>query len=61
MLLRVTCEREVQCRGERFEAASLLLDFGIQATLETTQGQKDGFFVQVSFKCYLLEVAFVGD
>jgi hypothetical protein len=31
------------------------------ATLETTQAQMDGFFSQVPFKCYLPEVASVGD
>jgi len=31
------------------------------ATLETTQGQIDGFFSQLPFKCYLPEVASVGD
>ena len=30
-------------------------------TLETTQGQIDGFFSQLPFKCYLPEVASVGD
>ena len=31
------------------------------STLETTQGQIDGFCSQLPFKCYLPEVAFVGD
>ena len=31
------------------------------ATLETTQGKIDGFFSQLPFKFYLLEVASVGD
>ena len=31
------------------------------ATLETTQGQIDGFFRQLPSKCYLPEVASVGD
>ena len=31
------------------------------STLETTQGQIDGFFSQLLFKCYLPEVASVGD
>jgi hypothetical protein len=30
-------------------------------TLETTRGQIDGFFSQHPFKCYLPEVASVGD
>ena len=30
-------------------------------TLETTQGHIDGLFSQLPFKCYLPEVAFVGD
>jgi hypothetical protein len=30
-------------------------------TPETTQGQIDGFFSQPPFKCYLPEVASVGD
>ena len=30
-------------------------------TLATTQGQIDGFFIHLLFKCYLLEVASVGD
>ena len=31
------------------------------ATLETTQGQSDGFFSQLLFKSYLPEEASVGD
>ena len=31
------------------------------ATLETTQGQIEGFFSQVPFRCYLPESASVGD
>ena len=31
------------------------------STLETTQGQIDGFFSQPPFKCYLPEVASMGD
>ena len=31
------------------------------ATLETTQWQVDGFFNQLEFKCYLPEVASMGD
>ena len=31
------------------------------STLEATQGQMDAFFSQLPFKCYLLEVACVGD
>ena len=34
---------------------------GLGSTLETTQGQMDGFFSQVPLKCYLPEVASVGD
>ena len=33
----------------------------LYAAPETTQGQMDGFFSQLSFKCYLTEVASVGD
>ena len=32
-----------------------------KATLETTQGQIDGLLSQLPFKCYLPEVASVGD
>ena len=32
-----------------------------RAILETTQGQMDGFVSQFPFKCYLPEVASVGD
>ena len=32
-----------------------------RATLETTQGQLDGFFGQLPYKCCLPEVASVGD
>jgi len=32
-----------------------------QATLEATQGQIDSFFSQLPYKCYLEEVASVGD
>ena len=32
-----------------------------KATLKTSQGQIDGFFSQLPFKCYLPEVASVGD
>ena len=39
----------------------ILVIFIPQTTLEATQGQMDGFFSQLSFKCYLLEVATVGD
>ena len=31
------------------------------STLETTQGQIDGFFSQLPYKCHLKEVASVGD
>ena len=34
---------------------------GSNTTLETTQGQMIGFFSQLLFKCYLEEVASVGD
>jgi hypothetical protein len=34
---------------------------GAGSTLETTQWQIDGFFGQLLFKCYLPEVASVGD
>ena len=33
----------------------------VLSTLETTQGQKDGFFSKILFKCTLPEVASVGD
>ena len=33
----------------------------LSTTLEATQGQIDGFFSQLPFKCYLPEVASVGD
>ena len=33
----------------------------LQTALETTQGQIDGFSSQLPFKCYLPEVASVGD
>ena len=33
----------------------------LMTTLETTRGQIDGFFGQLPFKCYLPEVASVGD
>jgi len=32
-----------------------------EAALEATQGQMDGFFSQLPYKCYLEEVASVGD
>jgi len=32
-----------------------------QSALETTQGQTDGFFSKLPFKCYLPEVASVGE
>jgi len=32
-----------------------------QSALEATQGQKDGFFRQLPFKCHLEQVAFLGD
>jgi len=32
-----------------------------RAALEATQGQIDGVFSQLPYKCYLEEVAFVGD
>ena len=32
-----------------------------RAALEATHGQMDGFFSQLPYKCYLFEVAFVGD
>ena len=32
-----------------------------RATLEETQGQMDGFFSQLPYKCYLEEVASVGN
>ena len=34
---------------------------GGNSTLKKTQGQIDGFFSQLPFKCYLPEVASVGD
>ena len=35
--------------------------FSREVTLETSQGQIDGFFSQLPFKCYLSEVASVGN
>ena len=35
--------------------------FNSLSTLETTQGQMEGFFSQLPFKCYLPEVASVRD
>jgi hypothetical protein len=32
-----------------------------QEWMKTTLGQIDGFFSRIPFKCYLLEVASVGD
>ena len=32
-----------------------------KSSLETTQGQTDGFFSHLPFRCYLPEVASVGD
>ena len=47
------------------QRVSVLFDDGTShqpaATLETPQGQKDGFFSQLPFKWYLPEVASVGD
>jgi hypothetical protein len=34
---------------------------GLEAALEATQGQMDGFFSQLPYKCHLKEVASVGD
>ena len=34
---------------------------GTGPTLEATQGQNDSFFSQLPYKCYLEEVASVGD
>jgi len=34
---------------------------GTPAALEATQGQNDSFFFQLPYKCYLEEVASVGD
>ena len=34
---------------------------GFVSTLEATQGQIDGFFSQLPYKCYLEEFASVGD
>ena len=36
-------------------------DETLYTTLETAQGQMDGFFGQLPFKCHLEEVASVGD
>ena len=70
------CVREIERERERVDlhwwAASRscswvhparrpVLRFGFGAALETTQGQIDGFFSHLTFKCYLLEVASVGD
>jgi len=33
----------------------------VQSALEATQGQIDGFFSQLPYKCHLEEVASVGD
>ena len=47
------------------QAVSSLLGRGLginhSTTLETTNGQIDGFFSHLPFECYLLEVATVGD
>ena len=40
---------------------SAALDEHVHATLKATQGQIDGFFGQLSFKCYLPEIESVGD
>ena len=40
---------------------TLLASWVPQPTFETTQGQIDGIFSQLLFKCYLPEVASVGD
>jgi len=43
-------------------AKALLSERNVRSTtLETTQGQTDGFLSQLPFKCYLPEVSFVGD
>ena len=34
---------------------------GNRAALEATQGQMDGFYRQLQYKCYFEEVASVGD
>jgi len=44
------------------ESATFLLErFLLHTTLETHQGQIDGFFIQPPFKSYLPEVTSVGD
>ena len=42
-------------------ARAMALRSTCYATLERTQGQIDGFFSQLPFKCYLSEVASAGD
>ena len=43
------------------QAGALGPDASALTTPETTQGQMHGFFSQLAFKCYLPEVASVGD
>jgi hypothetical protein len=43
------------------EKAMQRLNVNLPPTLDTTRGQIDGFFSQHLFKCYLPEVASVGD
>ena len=52
---------EARLRGHGFQLPHVaLVRSGITSTLETAQGQMDGFFSQLSFRCYLPEVASVG-
>ena len=57
-LTRVSLEPEYPL--SKHQSILVAQDITSQATLETTQGQIDGFFSQPLFKCYLPEVASVG-
>ena len=46
---------------KRVRDARMPFALRLKATLETTQGQMDGFFSQLPNKCYLEEVTSVGD
>ena len=57
--------REVEVCGRVFELRAKLVDLPTKISqttaLEATQGQMDGFFSQLPYKCHLEEVASGGD
>ena len=54
-------EKSANGTGKELRVIKMVVSFEGGTTLETNQGQIDGFLSHLSFRCHLPEVAFVGD